>query len=152
LGRVLGAFRWVEHGPKRSGSGQLAGGRDTLTDLCETGQIRPSLRIGTGAAVIVVTIPEKKVLICRPLVHDVPDTHVVIATGNTIRVSAMPFDGIESCMMESRQWVAQISGVRSHAFNNIYACALRDLGSPDGTPERVGVAVPTGDNQIAKQS
>jgi 8-hydroxy-5-deazaflavin:NADPH oxidoreductase len=150
IGRVL-ALRWVENGHE-----VLIGnsrGPDTLSDVAsETGAKPAELAdIVRGADVIVVTIPEKKVLnLPAGLLRDVPETTVMIDTGNYYpRERDGRIDGIESGMMESA-WVAQqIGRPVIKAFNNIYAAHLRDLGKPEGTPGRVALPV-SGDNADAK--
>ena len=97
IGSVL-ALRWVEHGHE-----VLIGnsrGPDTLADVArETGAKPAELAdVVRGAAVIVVTIPEKKVLdLPAGLFDDVPETTVVIDTGNYYpRERDGRIDGIES--------------------------------------------------------
>ncbi|CAH2797932.1 MAG: (AJ250023) putative polyketide synthase [uncultured Caballeronia sp.] len=151
IGRVL-ALRWVEREHK-----VLIGnsrGPDTLAKVAsETGAKPAELAdVVRGAAVIVVTIPEKKVLnLPADLFSDVPETTVVIDTGNYYpRERDGRIEGIESGMMKSA-WVAQqIRRPVIKAFNNnIYAAHLRDLGKPEGTPGRVVLPV-SGDNADAK--
>jgi len=150
IGRVL-ALRWVERGHE-----VLIGnsrGPDTLAEVAgETGAKPAELAdVVRGAAVIVVRIPEKKVLnLPAGLFSDVPETTVVIDTGNYYpRERDGRIEGIESGMMESA-WVArQIGRPVIKAFNNIYAAHLRDLGKPEGTPGRVALPV-SGDNADAK--
>ncbi|QIE28563.1 NADP oxidoreductase coenzyme F420-dependent (plasmid) [Caballeronia sp. SBC1] len=150
IGRVL-ALRWVEKGHE-----VLIGnsrGPDTLAEVAgETGAKPAELAdVVRGAAVIVVTIPEKKVLnLPAGLFDDVPETTVVIDTGNYYpRERDGRIEEIESGMMESA-WVAQqIGRPVIKAFNNIYAAHLRDLGKPEGTPGRVALPV-SGDNADAK--
>ena len=150
IGRVL-ALRWVEHGHE-----VLIGnsrGPDTLGEVArETGAKPAELAdVVRGAAVIVVTIPEKKVLdLPAGLFDDVPDTTVVIDTGNYYpRERDGRIEGIESGMMESA-WVSQQVGRPViKVFNNIYADHLRNLGKPEGTPGRIALPV-SGDNADAK--
>ena len=150
IGQVL-ALRWVEHGHE-----VLIGnsrGPDTLGDVArETGAKPAELAdVVRGAAVIVVTIPEKKVLdLPSGLFDDVADTTVLIDTGNYYpRERDGRIEGIESGMMESA-WVAQQVGRPVvKVFNNIYAEHLRNLGKPDGTPGRIALPV-SGDNADAK--
>ncbi len=82
IGQVL-ALRWVEHGHEVwIGNSR---GPDTLSDVAaETGAKAAELaELVRGADVIVVTIPEKKVLnLPAGLVADVPETTVIIDTGN----------------------------------------------------------------------
>ncbi|MDB5784907.1 NAD(P)-binding domain-containing protein [Caballeronia mineralivorans] len=150
IGRVL-ALRWVDHG-----HAVLIGnsrGPATLADVAsETGAKPAELAdVVRGAAVIVVTIPEKKVLdLPAGLFDNVAETTVVIDTGNYYRRERDGrIDGIESGMMESA-WVAQqIGHPVIKAFNNIYADHLRNLGKPEGTPGRIALPV-SGDNADAK--
>jgi predicted dinucleotide-binding enzyme len=150
IGRVL-ALRWVERGHE-----VLIGnsrGPDTLAEVAGETGAKPSelTDVVRGAAVIVVTIPEKKVLnLPAGLFKDVPETTVFIDTGNYYpRERDGRIEGIESGMMESA-WVAQqIGRPVIKAFNNIYAAHLRDLGKPEGTPGRIALPV-SGDNAVAK--
>jgi predicted dinucleotide-binding enzyme len=146
IGQVL-ALRWVEHGHE-----VLIGnsrGPQTLTDVAnETGAKPAELAdVVRGADVIVVTIPEKKVLdLPAGLFESVPETTVVIDTGNYYpRERDGRIDGIEAGMMESA-WVAgQIGHPVIKAFNNIYADHLRNLGRPEGAGGRIALPV-SGDN------
>jgi predicted dinucleotide-binding enzyme len=150
IGQVL-ALRWVEHGHE-----VLIGnsrGPDTLADVAaETGAKAAELAdIVRGADVIVVTIPEKKVLnLPAGLFADVPETTVFIDTGNYYpRERDGRIDGIESGMVES-EWVAQqIGHPVIKAFNNIYADHLRNYGKSEGTQGRIALPV-SGDNADAK--
>jgi predicted dinucleotide-binding enzyme len=150
IGQVL-ALRWVEHGHE-----VLIGnsrGPDTLGDVAaETGAKPAELAdLVRGADVIVVTIPEKKVLdLPAGLFAEVPETTVVIDTGNYYpRERDGRIDGIESGMPES-EWVAQqIGHPVIKAFNNIYAAHLRDYGKAKGTEGRIALPV-SGDNADAK--
>src|SRR5258708_28269772 len=150
IGRVL-ALRWVEHGHEvLSGN---SGGADTVGEVGrETGAKPAELAdVVRGAAVIVVTIPERKVLdLPAGLFDGVPETTVVIDTGNYYpRERDGRIDGIESGMMESA-WVAQQVGRPViKGFNNIYADHLRNLGQPEGTPGRIALPV-SGDTADAK--
>jgi predicted dinucleotide-binding enzyme len=150
IGRVL-ALRWVEHGHE-----VLIGnsrGPDTLADVArETGAKPAELAdVVRDAAVIVITIPEKKVLdLPAGLFDDVPETTVVIDTGNYYpRERDGRIDGIESGMTESA-WVSQqIGRPVVKVFNNIYADHLRNLGKPEGAPGRIALPV-SGDSADAK--
>jgi 8-hydroxy-5-deazaflavin:NADPH oxidoreductase len=150
IGRVL-ALRWVEHGHEVSIGNSR--GPATLADVASETGAKPAelAEVVRGAAVIVVTIPEKKVLnLPAGLFDKVPETTVVIDTGNYYpRERDGRIDGIESGMMESA-WVAQqIGHPVIKVFNNIYAAHLRDLGKPEGTPGRVALPV-SGDNAESK--
>ena len=150
IGQVL-ALRWVEHGHEVSIGNSR--GPDTLADVArETGAKPAELAdVIRDAAVIVVTIPQKKVLdLPAGLFANVPETTVVIDTGNYYpRERDGRIDGIESGMTESA-WVAQqIGHPVIKVFNNIYADHLRNLGKPEGTAGRVALPV-SGDNADAK--
>jgi len=150
IGQVL-ALRWVEHGHE-----VLIGnsrGPDTLADVAAETGARPAelADVVHGADVIVVTIPEKKVLdLPAGLLADVPDTTVFIDTGNYYpRERDGRIDAIESGMLES-EWVAkQIGHPVIKAFNNIYAAHLRNHGKPEGTQGRIALPV-SGDSADAK--
>ena len=150
IGQVL-ALRWVEHGHEVSIGNSR--GPATLANVAGETGARPAelAEVVRGAAVIVVTIPQKKVLnLPAGLFDNVPETTVVIDTGNYYpRERDGRIDGIESGMMESA-WVAQqIGHPVIKAFNNIYAAHLRDLGKPEGTQGRVALPV-SGDNAESK--
>jgi len=150
IGRVL-ALRWVEHGHEvRIGNSR---GPSSLAEIAsETGATPAELdEVVRDAAVIVVTIPEKKVLnLPAELFAGVPDTTVVIDTGNYYpRERDGRIEEIEGGMTESA-WVAQqIGRPVIKAFNNIYALHLRDLGKPQGTPGRIALPL-SGDSADAK--
>ena len=102
--------------------------------------------------VVIVTIPMKNIpRLPAGLFDDVPDTVVVVDTGNYYpqqrdgRIAA-----IEDGTTESR-WVSQQLGRPVvKAFNNIYARHLLERGKPKGTPRRIALPV-AGDDRRAKE-
>ena len=150
IGKVL-AERWVERGHEVFIGNSRGPG--TLGEVAKaTGATPAELKdVVDGAAVIVVTIPEKRVLdLPAGLFANVPKNVVIIDTGNYYpRQRDGRIEEIEGGMMESA-WVAQqIGRPVIKAFNNIYAAHLRDLGKPEGTPGRIALPV-SGDNAVAK--
>lgn len=129
-------------------------GPQTLGEVAqETGATPRELKdVVDGADVIVVTIPEGKVLnLPKGLFDTVPASTVVVDTGNYYpRQRDGRIEAIEQGMMESA-WVAeQIGRPVVKAFNNIYAVHLRDKGVPAGTPGRIALPV-SGDGSEAKR-
>src|SRR5436189_2501771 len=128
-------------------------GPESLADLAaQTGAIPVSV---TEAAqrgdVVIVTIPEKKIpKLPRDLFAEVPDSVVVIDTGNYYpQQRDGRIAGIEDGMTES-VWVSQQLGRPVvKAFNNIYAAHLLKSGQPAGTEGRIALPV-AGDDDRAK--
>jgi 8-hydroxy-5-deazaflavin:NADPH oxidoreductase len=150
IGQVL-ATRLVERGHEVSIGNSR--GPQTLGNVArETGATPAELReVVKGAAVVVVTIPEKKVLnLPASLFVDIPEKTVIVDTGNYYpRQRDGRIEEIEAGMPESA-WVSQgIGRPVIKAFNNIYADHLRNLGKPAGTPGRIALPV-SGDQPDAK--
>ena len=104
-----------------------------------------------GGEVVIISIPTKAVAdLPRELFANVPDSVVVIDTGNyhpELRDGRI--DAIDRGMLDS-QWVAkQIGRPVIKAFNNIYAKSLLEKGVPRGTTGRVALSV-MGDSLDAK--
>ncbi len=151
IGKAL-AVRLVERGHQVTIGNSR--GPQSLNDVAqETGATPGELKeVVSGAALIVVTIPEKKVLnLPKGLFADVPASTVIVDTGNYYpRQRDGRIEAIEGGMMESA-WVAeQIGRPVLKAFNNIYAVHLRDKGQPEGTPNRIALPV-SGDSAEAKK-
>jgi predicted dinucleotide-binding enzyme len=100
---------------------------------------------------IIVTIPEKNIVdLPERLFHDVPDSTVVVETGNYYpRQRDGRIEAIENGMTESRWVEQQLGHPVIKAFNNIYARHLLELGRPAGSPNRVALPV-AGDDDKAK--
>ena len=101
--------------------------------------------------VVIVTIPEMNIpTLPRDLFAGVPDTVVVVDTGNYYpQQRDGRIAGIEDGLTESR-WVSQQLGRPVvKAFNNIYAKHLLKSGKPAGTPNRIALPV-AGDDDRAK--
>lgn len=101
--------------------------------------------------VVIVTIPEGHIPdLPRDLFSGVPDTVVVIDTGNYYPQRDGRIDEILAGMPES-QWVAQHLGRPVvKAFNNIRAQHLMERGKPPGAPGRIALPV-AGDDERGKQ-
>jgi len=128
-------------------------GPETLRDLAaETGATAvPVTEAARGAAVVIVTIPEKSVpSLPAGLFDEAAKDVVVVDTGNYYpRQRDGRIEAIEAGMPESR-WVEQELGRPVvKAFNNIYAQHLLELGKPAGTPGRIALPV-AGDDPAAK--
>jgi predicted dinucleotide-binding enzyme len=150
IGKVL-ALRLVERGHDVFIGNSR--GPQTLREVADaTGATPAELKdVVDGAAVIVVTIPEKRVLdLPAGLFENVPPKTVIVDTGNYYpRQRDGRIEEIEGGMLESA-WVQQrIGRPVIKAFNNIYAAHLRDLGKPEGTPGRIALPV-SGDAADAK--
>ncbi len=126
---------------------------DTLADLAaETGaKAAPVTEVARGAQLVIVTIPEKKILQLPPgLFAEAAEGVVVVDTGNYYpRQRDGRIEAIEAGMTESA-WVAQQLGRPViKAFNNIYARHLLERGLPAGSPGRIALPV-AGDDPAAK--
>ena len=101
--------------------------------------------------VVIVTIPEGKIPdLPKDLFESVPDSVVVIDTGNYYPQRDGRMEEIEKGTPES-QWVAQeLRKPVVKAFNNIRAQHLMEGGRPAGTAGRIALPV-AGDDARAKQ-
>lgn len=93
--------------------------------------------------VVVVSIPEKSVReLPRGLLADVPDSVVVVDTGNYYpRNRDGLIEEIENGRTESR-WVSdQLGRPVVKAFNNIYARSLAEGGKPKGARGRIALPI-----------
>jgi predicted dinucleotide-binding enzyme len=128
-------------------------GPETLAELArETGakavRVEEAARAGE---VVVVTIPEGRIPdLPKDLFAGVPDSVVVIDTGNYYPERDGRIDAIEAGMPES-EWVSrQLGRPVVKAFNNIRAQHLMEHGRPAGKPGRIALPV-AGDDARAKQ-
>ena len=129
-------------------------GPQSLADLAsETGAKPVTVEQAAHAGdVVIVTIPMKNIpRLPAGLFADVPDTVVVVDTGNYYpQQRDGGIDAIENGTSESR-WVSQQLGRPViKAFNNIYARHLLERGKPRGVPGRIALPV-AGDNRHAKE-
>jgi predicted dinucleotide-binding enzyme len=129
-------------------------GPQSLADLAgETGAKPVTVEEAAhGGDVVIVTIPMKNIpRLPAGLFDDVPDTVVVVDTGNYYpQQRDGGIDAIEKGTTESR-WVSQRLGRPVvKAFNNIYARHLLERGKPRGVPGRIALPV-AGDNRHAKE-
>jgi 8-hydroxy-5-deazaflavin:NADPH oxidoreductase len=128
-------------------------GPDSLADLAkETGARAVTVNEAVHDRVLViVTIPEKRIPeLPKDLFAGVPESTVVVDTGNYYPRRDGRIAEIESGMTESR-WVSkQLGRPVVKAFNNIYAKHLLERGTPAGTPSRIALPV-AGDDAAAKQ-
>lgn len=129
-------------------------GPETLQDLArQTGAHAVTVaEAARSGEVVVVTIPEGKVRqLPKDLFQGVPDSVVIVDTGNYYPRRDGRIDEIEKGTPES-QWVAQQLGRPVvKAFNNIHARHLMELGKPPGAPGRIALPV-AGDDERAKQT
>jgi len=128
-------------------------GPETLAGLAaETGATAvPVPEAARGAAVVIVTIPEKNIPnLPAGLFDGTADGAVVVDTGNYYpQQRDGRIEAIEAGTTESR-WVAQQLGRPViKAFNNIYAQHLLESGKPAGTHGRIALPV-AGDDPAAK--
>jgi len=128
-------------------------GPETLAALAaETGATAVSVpEAARGAALVVVTIPEKNIShLPAGLFDGAADGAVIVDTGNYYpQQRDGRIEAIEAGATESR-WVAQQLGRPVvKAFNNIYAQHLLESGKSAGTPGRIALPV-AGDDPAAK--
>ena len=128
-------------------------GPESLTALAAELGARPVsvADAANGAEIVILAIPTKAVLdLPRALFADVPDSVVVIDTGNyhpELRDGRI--DAIERGTLDS-QWVTQrIGRPVIKAFNNIFAKSLLEKGVEKGTAGRIALPV-AGDSPDAK--
>lgn len=128
-------------------------GPETLTDLAEeTGAHAATVwNAARGKDLVVVTIPEKSVVdLPDDLFEGVPESTVVVDTGNYYPQRDGRIDEIEAGTPESR-WVSQQLGRPVvKAFNNIFSKRLMEGGRPAGDDQRIALPV-AGDDDDAKQ-
>lgn len=128
-------------------------GPETLADLArESGAKAVTIAEAARAKdVVIVTIPEKNIsMLPKNLFAGLPQSAVIIDTGNYYPRRDGRIDAIESGTTESR-WVSQQLGrpvVKT--FNNIYAQHLMDRGRPKGARDRIALPV-AGDDARAKE-
>lgn len=127
-------------------------GPETLAGLArETGAKAVSVQEAANSGeVVVVTIPEGRVPdLPRDLFARVPDTVVVVDTGNYYPQRDGRIDDILAGTPES-VWVSrQLGRPVVKAFNNIRAQHLMHEGRPAGAPGRIALPV-AGDDERAK--
>lgn len=128
-------------------------GPESLAGLAKESGAKPVdvKQAAHSGEVVVVTIPEGKIpALPKDLFAGVPDSVVVIDTGNYYpQQRDGRIDEIENGMLESRWVERQIGRPVIKAFNNIYAKHLMTLGKPAGTPGRIALPV-AGDDPKAK--
>ena len=129
-------------------------GPESLTALAAEIGARPVAVADAARAgeIVILAIPTKAVLDLAALFANVPDSAVVVDTGNyhpELRDGRI--DAIERGMLDSR-WVAQQLGRPViKAFNNIYAKSLLEKGVPKGTTGRIALSV-AGDPSDARSA
>jgi len=128
-------------------------GPETLTAIeRDTGAVAVTAHeAARGGDVVVITIPESKIpALPSDLFDGVPDTTVVVETGNYYpRERDGRIAAIEEGMTESR-WVAdQLGRPVVKAFNTIEAAHLGSKGRPSTTDGRIALPV-AGDDANAK--
>ena len=127
-------------------------GPETLADLAgETGATAVTVKEAARAGeVVIVAIPVKNIAkLPRDLFANVPDSVVVVDTGNYYPQRDGQIAEIESGMTETRWTSRQLGRPVIKAFNNIYAQHLLGLGRPAGSPGRIALPV-AGDDKAAK--
>jgi 8-hydroxy-5-deazaflavin:NADPH oxidoreductase len=127
-------------------------GPESLADLArETGARAVSVQEAARAGeVVIVTIPEAKVRsLPKNLFEGMPESVVVVDTGNYYPQRDGRIEEIENGIPES-VWVSrQLGRPVIKAFNNIRAQHLMEGGKPAGTPARIALPV-SGDDPRAK--
>jgi 8-hydroxy-5-deazaflavin:NADPH oxidoreductase len=128
-------------------------GPESLAGLArETGAKAVTVKEAARAGdVVIVTIPERAVRdLPKDLFAGVPESVVVVDTGNYYPQRDGRIPEIEAGMPES-EWVArQLGKPVVKAFNNIFAQHLMESGKPKGTQRRIALPV-AGDDERAKQ-
>ena len=129
-------------------------GPESLADLArETGAKPVSVdEAARGGEVVVVTIPESKIPdLPKDLFEGVPDSVVVIDTGNYYpKQRDGKIEGIEAGTPESKWVQQQLGRPVIKTFNNIYAKHLLENGKAKGSPGRIALPV-AGDDARAKK-
>jgi 8-hydroxy-5-deazaflavin:NADPH oxidoreductase len=127
-------------------------GPESLVNLArETGATPVSVQEAARAGeIVIVTIPEGKVPdLPKDLFAGVPESVVVIDTGNYYPQRDGRIAEIENGMPESA-WVSrQLGRPVIKAFNNIRAQHLMECGNPAGSPDPIALPV-SGDDALAK--
>jgi len=127
-------------------------GPETLADLAaETGATAVTVdQAARAGEVVIVSIPVKNIpTLPKDLFANVPDSTVVVDTGNYYPRRDGHIPEIESGATETR-WVSrQLGRPVIKAFNTIYAQHLLELGRPAGSPGRIALPV-AGDDKAAK--
>jgi len=127
-------------------------GPETLADLArETGATAvPVTEAALGAALVVVTIPEKHIpALPAGILDGTAEGAVVVDTGNYYPQRDGRIAAIEEGTPESRWVEQQLGRPVIKAFNNIVAKHLLELGQPAGTRGRIALPV-AGDDPGAK--
>ncbi|MGH8996642.1 MAG: NADPH-dependent F420 reductase [Acidimicrobiales bacterium] len=126
---------------------------ETLSELAAETGATPVLatEAARGAELVIVTIPESKILgLPSGILDGMADNAVVVDTGNYYpRQRDGLIEAIEGGTTESR-WVSeQLGHPVVKAFNGIYSQHLLDHHAPAGTPGRIALPV-AGDDPAAK--
>jgi len=127
-------------------------GPQTLAELAlETGATAATVtEAAQGAALVIVTIPEKHIpALPKGVLDGVAEGAVIVDTGNYYPQRDGRISAIESGTPESRWVEQQLGRPVVKAFNNIQSRHLMDLGRPSGTPGRIALPV-AGDDAAAK--
>jgi len=127
-------------------------GPETLADLArKTGATAvPVAEAALGAALVVVTIPEKHIPALPGGVLDgAADGAVVVDTGNYYPQRDGRIEAIEAGTPESRWVEQQLGRPVVKAFNTIQSQHLLEMGRPVGAPGRIALPV-AGDDPAAK--
>jgi predicted dinucleotide-binding enzyme len=127
-------------------------GPETLADLtAATGATAVTVNAAARAGdLVVVSIPVKNIPKLPPdLFANVPDSVVIVDTGNYYPQRDGQIAEIESGTTESRWTSRQLGRPVVKAFNNIYALHLLKMGKPAGSLGRIALPV-AGDDKAAK--
>jgi predicted dinucleotide-binding enzyme len=129
-------------------------GPESLTGLArETGARAVTAKEAARSGdVVIVTIPEGRIPdLPKDLFDGVPDSVVIVDTGNYHPERDGRIPEIEAGMPESRWVETRLGRPVIKAFNNIRAQHLMALGRPPGDPRRIGLPV-SGDNPRARRA
>lgn len=149
IGGVL-AKRWVSLGHQVAIANSR--GPETLRELAAESGATPVTvaEAARSGEVVVITIPQRAVPdLPKDLFAGVPDSVIVIDTGNYYPIRDGSIPAIDDGQIESA-WVSeQIGRPVIKVFNNIYYKSLLEKGTPRGTKGRVALPV-SGDPKEAR--
>jgi predicted dinucleotide-binding enzyme len=104
----------------------------------------------TNIEVLIISLPIKALPSIRNIIEQVEEEVIVVDTSNYYPSRDDKIEEIENGMVES-VWVSnQLGRPIIKAFNNLLANTLENEGTPEGTSERIAIAI-AGNNVSQKQ-
>ena len=129
-------------------------GPETLAEIAAATGARPAslADVAKGAAVVIISIPEKSVpSLPAGLFRDAPANVVVVDTGNYYPRRDGVIPELASRSLTESEWVARTIGRPVlKAFNSILSQSLADCARPKGAPDRLALPVAGDDAQGKK--